>query len=61
VLAGFGYVFDSFIAVFFPNPAIEIATFTFVGEFLLALWLVIRGRELTLSRGERAVVSVQKR
>jgi hypothetical protein len=45
-IAGFGYVFDSFVAVFFSNPAIEIATFTFVGEFLLALWLVIRGRKL---------------
>ncbi len=49
-LAGFGYTFDSFVAVFSSNPLIEVATFTFVGEFLLALWLVIRGRRLTLSK-----------
>lgn len=47
-VAGFGYVFDSFVAVLSSNPSIEVATFTFVGEFLLALWLVIRGRRLTL-------------
>jgi hypothetical protein len=48
-IAGFGYVFDSLVAVLYPSPLIEVATFTFVGEFLLALWLVIRGRRLTLS------------
>jgi Domain of unknown function (DUF4386) len=49
-IAGFGYTFDSFIAVFSPSALIEITTFTFIGEFLLALWLVIRGRRLTLSK-----------
>lgn len=48
-IAGFGYMFDGFVAVFSSNPPIEVATFTFIGEFLLALWLVIRGRRLTLS------------
>ena len=50
-VAGFGYAFDSLVAVLSPNPPVEVATFTFVGEFLLALWLVIRGRRLT--SGER--------
>jgi hypothetical protein len=48
-IAGFGYVFDSSVAVLSSNPAIEVATFTFIGEFLLAPWLVIWGRRLTLS------------
>ncbi len=47
-IAGFGYTFDSVVAVFSSSPLIEVSTFTFVGEFLLALWLVIRGRRLTL-------------
>lgn len=49
-IAGFGYTFDSFVAVISSNPSIEVATFTFVGEFLFALWLVIWGRRLTLSK-----------
>jgi Domain of unknown function (DUF4386) len=48
-IAGFGYAFDSFVAVLFPIPSFEVATFTFIGEFLLALWLVIWGRRLKLS------------
>jgi hypothetical protein len=48
-IAGFGYTFDSCVAVLSSSPLIEVATFTFVGEFLLALWLVVRGRRLTLS------------
>lgn len=49
-IAVFGYVFDSFVAVLSSNPWIEVSTFTFVGEFLLALWLVIRGRRLTFNK-----------
>jgi hypothetical protein len=52
-IAGLGYVFDSLVAVFSSDPPVEVATFTFVGEFLLALWLVIRGRRLTLSEPGR--------
>lgn len=37
------------IAVLSPGIPIEIASFTFIGEFLLALWLVIRGSRVTLS------------
>lgn len=49
-IAGFGWVFDSFVAVLSSSPLIEVATFTAIGELLLALWLVIRGRRLTLSQ-----------
>lgn len=48
-IAGAGYAFDSFVAVLPASIPIEIAMFIFVGEFLLALWLVIRGRRLTVS------------
>ncbi len=48
-IAGIGYAFDSFAAVLSASPSIEIGTFTFIGELLLALWLVIWGRRLTVS------------
>ncbi|MGM1058969.1 DUF4386 domain-containing protein [Saccharothrix sp. Mg75] len=47
VIAGLGYLVDSFGVMLTPHPWPDIATYTFVGEFLLALWLVIRGRRLT--------------
>lgn len=49
VIAGVGYFCDSLIAVT-SGPTIKISSFTFVGEFLLAVWLVARGRQITLSR-----------
>jgi hypothetical protein len=48
-IAGFGYGFDSLNAVLSQGPSTRISTFTFVGEFLLALWLVMWGRRITLS------------
>jgi hypothetical protein len=42
VIAGGGYAFDTFSSVLSQNP-VEISTYTFVGEFLLAVWLVVRG------------------
>ena len=47
-LAGAGYVFDSLVAVLALDFPVTVSVFTFLGEFLLALWLVIRGRRLTL-------------
>jgi hypothetical protein len=44
VIAGVGYVFDSFVAVFSDGSPFAISTVTFLGEFLLGLWLLIRGR-----------------
>ena len=46
-VAGFGYLFDSFAAVL-TGSSPEVSSYTFLGEFLLALWLVIRGRRLRL-------------
>jgi hypothetical protein len=47
IIAGFGYLIDSFGKLLFPNyDATIIATiiaFTFYGELFLALWLLIKG------------------
>lgn len=43
-VAGLGYVVDSFGAILFRDSWTDASSFTFVGEFLLALWLVVRGR-----------------
>lgn len=42
IMAGAGYVFDSGTQLLFPGFA-EISRFTFVGELLFALWLLIKG------------------
>jgi hypothetical protein len=47
VLAGAGYVFDSFVSVFTENPVFVVSNVTFLGEFLLGLWLLIRSRHTT--------------
>jgi hypothetical protein len=43
VVAGFGYIADSFGKFLLPNYNITLAQFTFVGEALLILWLLWRG------------------
>ncbi|TCC46325.1 DUF4386 domain-containing protein [Kribbella pittospori] len=46
VIAGLGYATDSLGAVLSQSPWADISAFTFLGEFLLALWLVIRARRI---------------
>jgi len=48
VIAGAGYVFDSLASTVLASPPGSVATVTFLGEFLLALWLVARGRRVSL-------------
>ena len=48
-IAGLGYTIDSFGIVLSQGTWTAIASYTFIGEFLFALWLVIRGRRLTPS------------
>jgi hypothetical protein len=48
VIAGLGYAFDSFATVFSESPPV-VSTVTFVGEFLLCLWLLIRGRRISIT------------
>jgi hypothetical protein len=42
VIAGLGYMFDSITGFLFPNFGVTIGQFTFIGELLLALWLVMK-------------------
>lgn len=48
-IAGVGYLIDSFGVVLSQGSWTEVGAFTFIGEFLLALWLVIRGSRLTVA------------
>jgi hypothetical protein len=48
-IAGLGYIADS-IGRLVSHGWTDVSTVTFIGEFLLALWLVIRGRRITLSQ-----------
>ena len=47
-VAGLGYVVDSVGAILFRGSWTDVSSFTFIGEFLLALWLVVRGPRVTL-------------
>ena len=44
LIAGGGYAIDSLGAVLSENSWTDISAFTFLGEFLLAIWLVVRAR-----------------
>ena len=46
-VAGVGYAFDGFARVLSNGSAPAVATVTFLGEFLLGVWLLARGRRLT--------------
>ena len=46
-VAGVGYLVDSFAALLFAGYAVSLSAFTFVGEFLLMLWLLIKGRTIS--------------
>lgn len=46
VVAACGYLFDSLAAILVGDAAPTIAAFTFLGEVLLAVWLLVRGRRL---------------
>jgi hypothetical protein len=48
-ISGLGYATDSLGAVLSRGTWTDISTFTFIGEFLLALWLVIRARHIAAS------------
>ena len=46
-IAGLGYAFDTMAAVLTSGSPLVVSTFTFLGEFLLAVWLVVRSRRLS--------------
>jgi Domain of unknown function (DUF4386) len=47
-ISGLGYAIDSLGAVLSQGSWTDISSFTFIGEFLLALWLVIRARHIAV-------------
>jgi len=49
VISGLGYATDSLGAVLTQGAWTAISAFTFMGEFLLAIWLVIRARRIAAS------------
>jgi hypothetical protein len=53
VLAGAGYAFDTFSEVLFADPVV-ISIYTFLGELVLAIWLVARGGRVQLGAGHDA-------
>jgi hypothetical protein len=48
-LAGVGYLVDSGVALLAPGAVPELAMITFVGEVWLFVWLLAKGRHVTLS------------
>ena len=51
IASGAGYMFDGVGAMLTAGSWTDVSTFTFIGEFLLAVWLVIRGRRITINEG----------
>ena len=47
-LAGFGYLFDAAARAIIDEPAFSLSVITGLGEFVLGMWLVIRGRRISL-------------
>ena len=43
VVAGLGYLIDSFVVFLLPNQEVTIAMFTFIGELLFMFWLLLQG------------------
>jgi hypothetical protein len=46
-VAGLGYVFDTMAAVLSSGSVFAVSSVTFLGEFLLAVWLLLRGHRLS--------------
>ncbi len=49
-IAGLGYIYDSIGQFVSGGSWTQVSAVTFIGEFLLALWLVIWGRRITVSQ-----------
>ncbi|WP_245627304.1 hypothetical protein [Kribbia dieselivorans] len=49
-IAGLGYLIDAIVSVVVTDPAVEVSSFTFVGEVVLLGWLLW----LAVFRHERA-------
>lgn len=47
-MAGFAYLFDSFTALTIRATDTSLSTVSAIGEFVFALWLIVRARRITL-------------
>ncbi len=54
IIGCLGYLIESFAAFLFPNSEVQIALFTFWGEVLFPLWLLIKG--VNVERWEQRVL-----
>ena len=54
VIAGLGYAFDSVGTLLTESP-LEVSVVTFIGEFLLGVWLLIRGRRMSVGTDDHAI------
>lgn len=48
MIAGLGYLVDTFGTLLVPGYPAVAALFTFVGEPLFMIWLLVKGRNVTL-------------
>ncbi len=46
IIGCFGYLLDSFVFILLPDVKMTFSEFTFIGELLLPLWLLIKGVNL---------------
>ncbi|MEX0313787.1 MAG: DUF4386 family protein, partial [Allomuricauda sp.] len=46
LVAGFGYILHTLGAFFFPTVNLDFLFFTFFGELVFMVWLLIKGRKL---------------
>ncbi|MGZ8737946.1 MAG: DUF4386 domain-containing protein [Nocardioides sp.] len=53
VVAGVGYALDTFTDVMSQGSPYAVSTVTFLGEPLLALWLVFRARRISIATAQR--------
>jgi len=53
VIAGAGYLVDSFAGIFVADYAVNVAAVTFIGEALLMVWLLVKGRQVTPPEPDR--------
>lgn len=54
VISGLGYAFDSVGTMLTESP-LEVSVVTFIGEFLLGVWLLIKGRGMTVGTDHHAL------
>jgi Domain of unknown function (DUF4386) len=56
VVAGLGYLTDGFGAVLISGYSLNIAQFTFVGEVVLIVWLLVKGVRMTSASAAPSII-----